>query len=71
MRRLALLLLLPVVSSMNYSVDDSTQALKETKELYWKDSKKADWQDSVVTYPVRRVVTDKQACGQDDCGADK
>ena len=50
-------------------------------ELYWKDSKKADWEKPLTVpaptgnptsdkdlIPVH--VTNKEACGQDDCGAE-
>lgn len=45
---------------------DSLAKMKKEDSLYWKDSKKVEWEDPVNISPI----TNKQACGQNDCGAD-
>ena len=73
MRRLALLLLLPVVSSMeDYSVDDSTQALKETEGTLLERlqesrlaGRRSHHDESSEIYHQQRSLRPKGDCGQD------
>ena len=45
---------------------------KENRDLYWKDSKKADWQNPIPLGTDDKGLShfNKEACGQDDCGAE-
>lgn len=47
---------------------ESVEKMKKEDDLYWKDSKKAEWESPAPMNGSH--VSDKEACGQSDCGAD-
>ena len=64
-----------LAAALNEAHKNRVREIPETskEDLYWKDSKKADWDKGPPTQnggAPPPLVTDKQACGQDDCGAE-